>query len=104
MQPLHAPQPHRGQYLFWMECTGEHRYEWSFPWQTLRQAEATLAFSSDYPVVTMNPFLGIDAAINRQPRKEGLRNQAQTLEQTLDAYTTGGAYLEFAESQKGQIK
>ena len=69
MQPLHAPQPHRGQYLFWMECTGEHRYEWSFPWQTLRQAGATLAFSSDYPVVTMNPFLGIDAAINRQPWK-----------------------------------
>jgi predicted amidohydrolase YtcJ len=103
MQPLHAPQPHRGQYLFWMQCVGEHRYEWSFPWQTLRSAGAHLAFSSDYPVVTMNPFLGIDAAVNRQTWKPGLSNQAQTLEQTLNAYTTNGAYIEFAETQRGQL-
>ena len=32
--------------------------------------------------------------------KSGLSNQAQTLEHTLDAYTTGGAYVEFAESAK----
>lgn len=104
MQPLHAPQPHRGQYLFWMQCAGEHRYDWSFPWKTLSQAGAHLAFSSDYPVVSMNPFLGIDAALNRQPWKDGLRNQAQTLEQCLDAYTTKGAFLEFAERQKGQLE
>ena len=36
--------------------------------------------------------------------EKGLSNQAQTLEHTLDAYTTGGAYLEFAETQKGQLK
>jgi hypothetical protein len=104
MQPLHAPQPHRGQYLFWMQCVGEHRYEWSFPWQRLREAGAHLSFSSDYPVVTMNPFLGMDAALNRQEWKAGLLNQAQTLEQTLNAYTTDGAFLEFAENQKGQLQ
>jgi predicted amidohydrolase YtcJ len=104
MQPLHAPQPHRGQYLFWMQCVGEQRYPWSFPWQTLREAGATLAFSSDYPVVTQNPFLSIDAGVNRQAWKPTLRNEAQTLEQVLDGYTKGGAYLEFAENDKGQLK
>jgi predicted amidohydrolase YtcJ len=104
MQPLHAPQPHRGQYLFWMQCVGQHRYEWAFPWQALRDAGAHLAFSSDYPVVTMNPFLGFDAAINRQSWIPELPNQAQTLEQTLNAYTNDGAYLEFAEQYKGQLK
>jgi predicted amidohydrolase YtcJ len=104
MQPLHAPQPHRGHYLFWMQCVGTQRYAWSFPWQTLREAGAKLAFSSDYPVVTMNPFLGIDAAINRQAWQEDLRNEAQTLEQTLDGYTREGAYLEFAENEKGQLQ
>ncbi len=104
MQPLHAPQPHRGQYLFWLQCVGEERWAWSFPWQTLRDTGATLAFSSDYPVVTQNPFMGIDAGINRQAWKPGLRNEAQTLEQILDGYTKGGAYLEFAENDKGQLK
>jgi predicted amidohydrolase YtcJ len=104
MQPLHAPQPHRGQYLFWMQCVGEERYAWSFPWQTLREAGTYLAFSSDYPVVTQNPFTSIDAGVNRQAWKSELRNQAQTLEQVLDGYTKGGAYLEFAEGEKGQLK
>ncbi|MGL4608412.1 MAG: amidohydrolase [Trueperaceae bacterium] len=104
MQPLHAPHPHRGQYVFWMNCVGEKRYTWSFPWQTLREAGVMLAFNSDYPVVSQNPFLSIDAAINRQAWKEGLRNEAQTLEDTLDAYTKGGAYMEFAEDEKGQLK
>jgi predicted amidohydrolase YtcJ len=104
MQPLHAPQPHRGQYLFWMECVGEGRYAWSFPWQTLREAGAQLAFSSDYPVVTQNPFMGIDASVNRQAWKPNLKNEAQTPEQLLDGYTKAGAYLEFAENKKGQLK
>jgi predicted amidohydrolase YtcJ len=104
MQPLHAPQPHRGQYLFWLQCVGEQRYPWSFPWQTLREAGATLAFSSDYPVVTHNPFISIDAGVNRKAWKPSLKNEAQTLEQILDGYTTSGAYLEFAENDKGQLK
>jgi predicted amidohydrolase YtcJ len=104
VQPLHAPQPHRGHYLFWMQCVGEWRWAWSFPWQRLREAGAYLAFSSDYPVVTQNPFMGIDAGINRQAWKPELRNQAQTLKQTLDSYTKAGAYLEFAENDKGQLK
>jgi predicted amidohydrolase YtcJ len=104
MQPLHAPQPQRGQYLFWMQCVGEGRYAWSFPWQTLREAGATLAFSSDYPVVTQNPFLSLDAGVNRRAWQPGLKNEAQTLEQLLDGYTKGGAYVEFAENEKGQLK
>lgn len=104
MQPLHAPQPHRGQYLFWLQCVGEQRYPWSFPWQTLREAGAYLAFSSDYPVVTQNPFISIDAGVNRQAWKPGLRNEAQTLEQVLHGYTKGSAYVEFAENDKGQLK
>ncbi len=104
MQPLHAPQPHRGQYLFWMECVGEARYPWSFPWQTLREAGATLAFSSDYPVVTQNPFISIDAGINRKPWQPGLKNEAQSLSHLLNGYTKAGAYLEFAENDKGQLQ
>jgi predicted amidohydrolase YtcJ len=104
MQPLHAPQPQRGQYLFWLKCVGEQRYPWSFPWQTLREAGATLAFSSDYPVVTQNPFMGLDAGVNRQAWLPGLKNQAQTLEQLLEGYTKSGAFLEFAENDKGQLK
>lgn len=52
----------------------------------------------------MNPFLGFDAAVNRQPWAEGLPAQAQTLEATLEAYTKGAAFAEFGERDKGQLK
>jgi predicted amidohydrolase YtcJ len=52
----------------------------------------------------MNPFLGFDAAVNRQPWAEGLPTQAQTLEATLAAYTKDAAFTELMEHDKGQLK
>ena len=52
----------------------------------------------------MSPFLGFDAAVNRQPWGPGLPRQAQSLAETLAAYTRDGAYTEFAEHDKGQLR
>jgi predicted amidohydrolase YtcJ len=102
MQPLHAAISTPGQ--VWAARVGRERWARSFPWQTLRAAGARLVFGSDWPVVTQNPYLGIHAALARQPWAAGQPPQAQPLDVTLAAYTLAGAYAEFAEGQKGQLR
>lgn len=104
MQPFHCTRPEKDYLPSWLRYIPETRYDDSFAWRTLRNTGAHLCFGSDWPVVSMNPFLGIDAAVNRQPWLPELPDQAQTLSETLAGYTKSGAYTEFAEYDKGQLK
>jgi predicted amidohydrolase YtcJ len=54
--------------------------------------------------VTQNPYLGIHAALARQPWVPGLPEQRQSLSDTLAAYTRDAAYAEFQEGVKGQLR
>jgi predicted amidohydrolase YtcJ len=102
MQPVHASISTPGQ--VWARRVGRDRWARSFPWQTLRESGAHMVFGSDWPVVTQNPFLGMEAALRRQPWAEGQPRQAQTLADTLAAYTSDAAYAEFQEDVKGQLR
>ncbi len=104
VQPYHCTRPETGHLTAWMRFVPPHRLRDSFPWQTLRAAGARLAFGSDWPVVTMNPFLSFEAAQRRRPWGAGQPDQAQTLLDTLAGYTKDAAYAEFQESEKGQLK
>jgi hypothetical protein len=87
-----------------MALLGERREPWCFPWRTLREAGARLCFASDWPVSPVDPLLSIQAAVTRQPWREGQPEQAQTLEQAIAGYTSDGAWVEFAESRKGMLR
>jgi predicted amidohydrolase YtcJ len=102
MQPLHAAVSVPGH--VWADRAGVERWGRAFPWQALRESGAHLVFGSDWPVVTQNPFLGMQAAMARRPWAEGQPPQAQTLEDTLAAYTRDAAYVEFQEGVKGQLR
>jgi predicted amidohydrolase YtcJ len=77
---------------------------WSYPWQTLRETGATIAFSSDWPVAPLDPFLGMQAALTCLPPNKNCPNQSQTLMDTLHAFTVAGAQMEFMEDRKGVLK
>jgi len=65
-----------------------------------------LAFGTDYPVEPVNPFRGIYAALTRKSedgRQDYYPAQKLTIEQAISAYTTGSAYAEFSEKQKGTL-
>ena len=65
-----------------------------------------LAFGTDYPVEPITPFRGIYAAVTRMNEagtKQYYPEQKLTIEQALAAYTTGSAYAEFAEKEKGTL-
>jgi predicted amidohydrolase YtcJ len=85
---------------------GPERSRHAYPWRELLESGARLAFGSDYPIESCNPFRGLYAAVTR-------RNQAGTQEfhpgqkiamaQAIAAFTTGSAYAEFAERDKGTL-
>jgi len=109
MQPYHCTRPEVDYLTNYLHFIPQNRYQDSFRWYSLHQ-QTTLTFGSDFPVVNLNPFLGIDAAVNRQrwhgagTSPEATSPEALTLAQTLTAYTRSGAYTEFAEGDKGRLK
>jgi predicted amidohydrolase YtcJ len=70
---------------------------------------AHLAFGSDAPVESPNPFLGLHAAVTRRradgtPSAEGWHpEQKLTLAEALSAYTVGAAYAANAEHRLGKL-
>jgi len=63
-------------------------------------------FGTDYPVEPVTPFRGLYVAITRKSedgKKEFYPEQKLNLEQAIAAYTTGSAFAEFAEKEKGML-
>lgn len=104
MQPAHAP----GAGGLPLEPTvskfGPERYGYAFAWNTLRRAGARLVFASDWPVSPIDPLASIQAAMTRPAWAAGQEDQRQTLQQALEGYTVDGAFTEFAEHEKGQLR
>ena len=103
MQPLHSPLSAKDGDV-WSSRPGRDRWADSFAWETLRQAGAHLAYGSDWPVVPMDPLLGLYAGRNRKLWADGLPDQRQSLENLIAGYTRDAAYAEFQEHEKGMLR
>jgi predicted amidohydrolase YtcJ len=77
---------------------------YAYAWQMLRETGAAIAFSSDWPVSPLDPFLGIQAAMTAVPLKPGCANQQQSLMDSIHGFTLAGAHMEFMEDRKGMLK
>jgi predicted amidohydrolase YtcJ len=65
-----------------------------------------LAFGTDYPVEPVTPFRGLYAAVTRKSedgKQEFFPEQKLTMDQAVAAYTTGSAFAEFEEKEKGRL-
>jgi predicted amidohydrolase YtcJ len=76
---------------------------YSYAWQTLREAGAHMSFSSDWPVSPLDPLRGMQSAMTQSPITPDCPPQRQSLMDTLAAFTSDGAYTEFAEAKKGRL-
>ncbi len=89
-----------------MERIGAERAKSSYPWKQFLDDGIPLAFGTDYPVEPITPFRGVYAAVTRKNEagtKEYFPEQKLTIEQAIAAYTTGSAYAQFAEKDKGTL-
>lgn len=102
MQPCHLLTDMR-----WAESRlGPARAKHSYAWAEFLNHGVPLAFGTDYPVEPVNPFRGIYAAVTRKSedgKQEYYPAQKLSIEEAISAYTTGSAYAEFSEKQKGTL-
>jgi predicted amidohydrolase YtcJ len=108
MQPLHA-YPDDDTLNIWARNVGPEREKRGFAWNSIATAGGHLAFGSDWPVVTQNPWQGIQSAITRQttdgkPPGGWLPEQRVTLQQAIEAYTLGAAYSAHRERSEGSLQ
>lgn len=87
---------------------GKERCQYEWPFRSLLDAGATLAFGTDYPVVSFNPFPNIYAAVTRKDENgipSGVNEQERiSIYETLRAYTEGGAITFNREKELGTIE
>ncbi len=87
---------------------GPSRLSGAYAWNSVIKAGGKLAFGSDTPVESPNPFHGIAAAITRedekgQPFGGWLPAERITREQALAGFTIGAAYASFGEGKFGSL-
>ncbi len=103
MQPSHLLTD-----MNWAESRlGPKRAAHSYAWDEFLKHGVVLAFGTDYPVEPVTPFRGLYAAVSRQSengKKSYYPEQKISIEQAITAYTTGSAFAEFAEKQKGKLE
>ena len=78
---------------------GADRARLLFPLKTLFDAGVWVAGGSDCPMEPLNPMLGIQEAVIREPFPE----QRLSIEEALRIYTINAAYLSCEEESKGSI-
>ena len=105
MQPVHQTSDR----LMAEARLGPERLAGAYAWQSILKAGAKLAFGSDYPVESPNPFHGLSAAMSRQDRDAQppggwLPHERLTFEQALTAFTRDAAFAGFAEDRIGSLE
>jgi predicted amidohydrolase YtcJ len=104
MQPIHATSDMLMADKYWGERTSL-----AYALKTQLDAGAHMAFGSDAPVETPNPFRGIHAALTRRradgsPGPAGWHpEQRLSLQQAIEGFTIGAAYAAYSENRQGRL-
>lgn len=104
MQPVHQTSDR----LMAEARLGPARLAGAYAWKSIANGGATLAFGSDAPVESPDPFAGLAAAISRQgpdgqPFGGWQPQERVTREAAIAGFTTGAAYAGMAETRFGRL-
>jgi predicted amidohydrolase YtcJ len=104
MQPIHATSDMLMADKYW-----GRRAPYAYAARSQLDAGARVAFGSDAPVESPNPFWGIHAAVTRRrgdgsPGPEGWHpEQRLSMQQAVEGFTVGPAYAAYAENRRGRL-
>ena len=102
MQPSHVLTDMRWA----QDRLGSKRAATSYAWSAFLSKGVALAFGTDYPVEPVTPFRGLYASVTRKSedgKQEYFPEQKLTMDQAIAAYTSGSAFAEFEEKEKGRL-
>ena len=105
MQPTHQTSDR----LMAEKRLGPDRLKGAYAWHSLTDLGVRIAFGSDFPVESPNPFPGLAAAVSRQdmngqPAGGWIPGERVSFEQALAGFTRGAAYAGFAEDKFGSLE
>ena len=105
MQPTHQTSDR----LMAEARLGQERLKGAYAWRTVEKLGIPIAFGSDFPVESPNPFPGLAAAVSRQdmngqPAGGWIPKERVSFEQALAGFTRGAAYAGFAEGKIGSLE
>jgi len=108
MQPLHS-YPDADTLDVWARNAGPDRASRAWSWKSIADAGGRYAFGSDWPVVTLNPWYGLQTAVTRQTREGTPENgfvpsQRLTVAQAVEGYTLGAAFAGRREKTEGSLE
>ena len=89
---------------------GSARSAYLYPFGSLKRAGAHLAGGSDWSVSSVNPLHGVQVAVTRRALDAGadapawLPDERLDLTTALQAYTRGGAYVNFEDADSGALE
>lgn len=104
MQPVHQTSDR----LMAEARLGPNRLQGAYAWNSMLRAGSRLAFGSDYPVESPNPFPGLAVAVSRQdangePAGGWQAHERISMSEAFAAFTAGAAYAGFAEDRVGRL-
>ncbi len=108
MQPLHA-YPDEDTLKVWAGNIGPDRASRAWLWKSIANDGGKLAFGSDWPVVTLNPWEGVQTAVTRQttegtPAGGFIPAQKLTVAEAVHGYTLGAAFAGRREKTEGSLE
>ena len=106
-QPLHA-NPEPGWIGSWIAHAGAEREQQAFAWKAVLDGGGRLAFGSDWPVVTIDPWPALQVAVTRRdldgkPEGGWLPQYKVSVAEAVHAYTAGGAFAMHREKDEGSL-
>lgn len=108
MQPLHS-YPNDDTLNVWARNIGPDRAGRAWVWKNIANDGGKLAFGSDWPVVTLSPWDGVQTAVTRQTKEgtpEGgfVPSQRLSVADAVYGYTLGAAFAGRREKTEGSIE
>ncbi|QFT81822.1 N-substituted formamide deformylase precursor [Roseovarius sp. THAF27] len=103
VQPGHAAFGHFFPPHGIREVLRPDQWPYAYAWRAQREHAARMVFSTDWPVMPVDVMPNVRAAVDPMDLGEGWPDQSQGLLETLESYTAGNAWVEFAEDRKGRL-
>lgn len=108
VQPEHLGAIRFSEHPF-INILGEERCQLAWPFKSLMNNSAQIAFGTDCPIVGLDPFQSIYRSVTRlhddkKPIGGWIPKEKITLSEAINAYTKGSAYLNFMEDHIGAIE
>jgi predicted amidohydrolase YtcJ len=109
MQPYHFCCPTPDLSDAWSRNLGRARLREGFVWHDIAATGAVMVHGSDWPVVTIDPLIGIYSGVTRedphgQPAGGWFPNQRLRMDQVIAGYTRNASYAAFMDDRIGTLE